>query len=127
VPIRHVFAETANTKGATRVTPFVVCFGAPVEINPQTSGLRWSPPARIRHTRTKWRAQQQWREQQPDRHALCLRITRSSVRKPVQLAPFARQSQGISAPFPEFVTARISPSALGARQPTPDCRVLLSR
>ena len=26
--------------------------------NPQTSGLRWSPPVRIRHTRTKWRAQQ---------------------------------------------------------------------
>jgi hypothetical protein len=25
-------AETANTKGATRVTPFALCFGAPVEI-----------------------------------------------------------------------------------------------
>jgi hypothetical protein len=25
-------AETANTKGATRVTPFAACFGAPVEI-----------------------------------------------------------------------------------------------
>jgi hypothetical protein len=30
LPIRHVFAETANTKGATSVTPFAVCFGAPV-------------------------------------------------------------------------------------------------
>jgi hypothetical protein len=30
LPIRHVLAETANTKGATRVTPFAVCFGAPV-------------------------------------------------------------------------------------------------
>ena len=30
LPIRDVFAETANTKGATRATPFAVCFGAPV-------------------------------------------------------------------------------------------------
>ena len=32
LPIRHAFAEMANTKGATRVTPFAVCFGARVEI-----------------------------------------------------------------------------------------------
>jgi hypothetical protein len=28
LPIRHAFAETAITKGATRVTPFAFCFGA---------------------------------------------------------------------------------------------------
>src|SRR5258708_5714832 len=32
LPIRHVFANTANTKGATRVTPLVFCLGSPVGI-----------------------------------------------------------------------------------------------
>ena len=50
-------AERANAKGETRVTPFALP-RAPADETLKRRGSRWSPPARIRYTRTTWCAQQ---------------------------------------------------------------------
>jgi hypothetical protein len=92
---RHVHSDTAKNKG--RDTCHALCDlpRRPGRDTPQTSDLSWSPPVRIRHTRTAGRAQQRMSWAATGSTCFVLEnLPQSSARKRVQLAPFDCQSQG---------------------------------